>query len=213
MAFSGRPRGPARIRVAPPAHGAAAGGRAPGSRPAPLRFAPGPGPGPGRALRSAARPVAAPGPSPLYDSAAGPSRARSATSRDLRIARRSRGPRGVRCDAAGVRALRSPARPGRSWTVAALRAGSRAHRARTTLSRDPRFARRARAPGGPLRRRRRTEGYVTGGGQGGDADCVPSRVAPAGPCASLGVGGDWSPAPVLATPPGEPSTLWHPYSA
>jgi hypothetical protein len=45
LAFSGRPRGPARIRVAPPAHGAAAGGRAPGPRPAPLRSAAGPGPG------------------------------------------------------------------------------------------------------------------------------------------------------------------------
>jgi hypothetical protein len=51
----------ARIRVAPPAHGSAAGGRAPSSRPAPLRSAPGPGPGPGRFLRSAARSMAAPG--------------------------------------------------------------------------------------------------------------------------------------------------------
>jgi hypothetical protein len=43
MAFSGRPCRPARIRVAPPAHGAVAGGRAPGSRPAPVHSAPGPG--------------------------------------------------------------------------------------------------------------------------------------------------------------------------
>jgi hypothetical protein len=42
LAFSGRPRGPARIRVAPPVNGAAAGGRAPGSRLS--------APGPGRAL-------------------------------------------------------------------------------------------------------------------------------------------------------------------
>ena len=94
LAFSDRPRGPARIRVAPPAHGAAAGGRAPGSQPAPLRFAPGPGPGPGRALRSATRLVAAPGPSPLYEPAAGPSRARTAPSRDPSFARRARPPGG-----------------------------------------------------------------------------------------------------------------------
>jgi hypothetical protein len=155
-AFSDRPRGPARIRVAPPAHGAAAGGRAPGSRPAPLRSAPGPGPGPGWAIRSAARPVAAPGPSPLYDPAAGPSRARSATSRDLRIARRSRGPRGVRCDAAGVWALRSAARPGRPRTVASLRAGSRAPPGPGLRCHVTTLARRARAPEGSLRRRRRT---------------------------------------------------------
>ncbi len=93
----------------------------PGSRPAPLRSAPGAGPGPGRALRSAARPMAAPGPSLLYEPAAGPIRAWSALSRDPRFARRARGPRGARCDAAaglvvtvtaweaqGGRDLRSP---------------------------------------------------------------------------------------------------------
>jgi hypothetical protein len=46
-----------------------------------------------------------PGQSPLYEPAAGPSRARSALSRDSRFARRARGPRGGRCDAAGVRVV------------------------------------------------------------------------------------------------------------
>ncbi len=65
--------------------------------------------------------MAAPGPSPLYEPAAEPSRAWSALSRDPRFARRARGPRGARCDAAaglvvtvtawearGGRDLRSP---------------------------------------------------------------------------------------------------------
>jgi hypothetical protein len=116
MAFSGRPASASLYRRTAPR---------PGDMPrlaactAVLR--PGPGPGPGRALRSAARHVAAPGPSPLYEPAAGPSRARSAPSRDPRFARRARGPRGARfdaaggrviCEAAGVRALRSAARTG-----------------------------------------------------------------------------------------------------
>ncbi len=95
MAFLGPPAGPARIRVSPRAHGAAAGGRAPGSRPAPLRSAPpGPGPGSGRAPRTVSLSLVAPGPRQLYEPAAGPSRARPALSRGLRFARRSRGPVG-----------------------------------------------------------------------------------------------------------------------
>jgi hypothetical protein len=206
-AFSGRPRGPARIRVAPPAHGAAAGGRAPGSRPAPLRSAPGPGPGPGWALRSAARPVAAPGPTPLYDPAAGPSRARSATSRDPRIARRARGPPGVRCDAAGVWALRSSARPVPSWTAADLRAGSRAP-AGPGLRCHVTHACAARAgPGGFAASPPADGGHVTVGGLGGTPPALPVRVAPVGPSVSVGVGADRCPTLGLSSPPGGPTPL------
>ena len=71
MAFSGRPRGPARIRVALPALGAAAGRRAPGSRPAPLRAARARA-GARAALydRQLGRPAL--GPRPIYEPAAGP---------------------------------------------------------------------------------------------------------------------------------------------
>jgi hypothetical protein len=75
MAFSGRPCGPPRIRVAQRARGATAGGRAPSSRLAPALRHPGTGPGPGRAPRPASRPLAAAGPDSLYAPAAGPSRA------------------------------------------------------------------------------------------------------------------------------------------
>ena len=222
MAFSGRPRGPARIRVALQAHGAAAGGRAPGSRPAPLRSAPGPGPGPGRAstIGDSDGGRYGPGPSPLYEPAAGPSRARSALSRDPRFARRARGPRGARCDAASVRvvcdaagvwaAIRAPARR----TEAALRYGSRPIRARLRCH-VTHAARRARGPRrGPLRRRRRTGVSVSAGEARGDAYCVPARVVPAGPSdREEAGGGTCAPPPVL--PPGlqSPAPFGTMYSA
>jgi hypothetical protein len=179
----------------------------PGSRPAPLRSAPGPGPGPGWALRSAARPVAAPGPTPLYDPAAGPSRARSATSRDPRIARRARGPPGVRCDAAGVWALRSSARPVPSWTAADLRAGSRAP-AGPGLRCHVTHACAARAgPGGFAASPPADGGHVTVGGLGGTPPALPVRVAPVGPSVSVGVGADRCPTLGLSSPPGGPTTF------
>ncbi len=109
MAFSCRPAGPARIRVAPPAHGAAAGGRAPGSRPAPLSAAPGPG---------RARTV-------LYDRQLGPGRSRIVSA--LRTGSRAQpgpvfavtwltlcgarvAPGGARCVAAGGRGSRDSRR-------------------------------------------------------------------------------------------------------
>jgi hypothetical protein len=93
MAFSGRPRGPARIRVAPPVHGAAAGGRAPGSRPAPLLSAPGPGgPGPSSSIGCSASGRCRTEAALRYGSR--PIRAWSALSRDPRCAARARPPEG-----------------------------------------------------------------------------------------------------------------------
>jgi hypothetical protein len=160
MAFSGRPRGPARIRVAPPAHGAAAGGRAPRLAACTSALRPRARAGPGlgstiggsargrsrtdSALRSGCR--AQPGPvcnvtrpthcaararppggplrrrrrmgstivssaGPLLDRGRstsrqpGPGWARTALSRDSRL-RGARGPRRVRCVAAGGRGSR-----------------------------------------------------------------------------------------------------------
>ena len=104
MAFSGRPRGPTRIRVAPPALGAAAGSRAPGSRPAPLRAARArAGPGPHSTIGSSAGPLSDRGRSTSRQP--GPGWARTALSRDSRL-RGARGPRRARCVAAGGRGSR-----------------------------------------------------------------------------------------------------------
>jgi hypothetical protein len=205
MAFSGRPRGPARIRVAPQAHGAAAGGRAPGSRPAPLRSAPGPGPGPGRAstIGDSAGGRYGPGPSPLYEPAAGPSRARSALSRDPRLARRARGPRGARCDAASVRVVCDAADVwatigcsgrGRCRTEAALRYGSRPIRAWSALSRDPRCAARARPPEGLAAPPAGGRGSACVSGEArGDATAFPPASSSLGPRSRGSRGGTCAP--------------------
>jgi hypothetical protein len=95
-----REHSPARVVARSPHPRRSAGARRRGRGTCPRLVArttalrPGPGPGPGRALRSAARPGAAPVPCPLYEPAAGPSWARPVLSRDLRL-------RGARAAPAG----------------------------------------------------------------------------------------------------------------
>jgi hypothetical protein len=102
--------------------------------------------------------------------------------------------------------------PGRSWTESALRAGCRAQRARSALSRDPRFVRRARGPPWvPLRRRRRSGGHCGSleGAGGGDVTCVPRPRRPgwAQRKQGSGEGGAWCPPCMLTMPSGRPNTF------
>ncbi len=87
------------VRLAPEIHSATPCPR-PARGPRPCAPPPGPEPGPARAPLTAARSLAAPGPRQLYETAAGPTRAQPALSRDQRFARRARDPRGARCGAA-----------------------------------------------------------------------------------------------------------------